>query len=268
MSDILNIIVFYDNYEEIKKYIEEVNKLNSQNVDIAIVVNKDTEHVAQLLIEVFPKIMFFDFKENVGYLNALIKVVNEIKGKTYKIYILSNTDIKYISENFFEYLLKKKYPANIGCVAPSVFSTKNNNFSNPHYVKRIKEKKMRRLVKIFSHPWLAQYYMKLADYKANKTKKEEKKSQDVYSPHGCFMIFVNDFICDLCKNEYGAKMYSEESYIGEMLIKNGKRCFYDSNIKIVHTEGAVTGKIDYVKKVKYMKESMEYILKNFYGDDE
>ena len=78
------------------------------------------------------------------------------------------------------------------------------------------------------------------------------------------MIFTKPFIQKICGNEYGVLLYSEESYIGEMLRKHNMKCFYDDSIEVVHLGSLVTGKVDYKKRFLLWKESIDYLLATFY----
>ena len=42
MKKIMNVIIYYDNYDEVYKYMKEVNSIALGLVDIVLVVNKDT----------------------------------------------------------------------------------------------------------------------------------------------------------------------------------------------------------------------------------
>lgn len=261
----LNIIVFYDNYLEIEFYLNNLFENNIQEeIDVCIVINKDTNNVANKILEKYKKNVFLkDYNQNVGYLNALLYVIKEIDISIYAYIILSNSDITYISKNFYHTLLSAKYNHDIGCIAPSVFSLNTKSYSNPHYKTRISRSKMKKNIFIFSHPLLANIYQKLSYYKAKK-KNVEEGSCYVYSPHGCFMIFSNEFIKSIIGNVYGVLLYSEESYIGEMLIKHKYKCYYDSELKINHIENAVTGKMKYKYKYRYISESLNNIMETFY----
>ncbi len=265
----LNIIVFYDNFDEIVLYINEIVNMKSNNIDVVVVVNKDSKNQVKQVREVFEedfrnRIRIIDFGENVGYLNALLYTIKKIEYKTYRYIILSNTDIHYNCNDFFDLLLKTEYNSRIGCIAPSVYASKAKSYSNPHYVTRIKKEKLIRLNHIFAHPILARFYLCLVKLKSSVKKKDEQDSRFVYSPHGCYMIFTNDFINDIYGCQYGVKLYSEESYIGEMLIKYGKKCFYDANLKVTHQESAVTGKLNYKNRFFEWRRSIDYILNTFY----
>lgn len=266
---ILNVIVFYNNKEEVKQYIEDSILIANGLLDIAVVVNSDKNNqIDTLLTELDDKtkecIKVYNFNENVGYLNALLKVIQKININDYLYIILSNTDILYSSSNFFTELSQKNYDKHIGCIAPSVFATKSQSYSNPHYINRIPKKSFKKLYLIFKYPHLGMYYLKLAELKAYKKRKIKKQSCMIYSPHGCYMIFTQQFIQKIEGYEYGVKMYSEESCIGELLKRYGYSCKYDSELEIVHQESSVTGKINYKKRFELWRESIKYILDTFY----
>lgn len=263
----LNFIIFYDNYLEVERYIENLNNVANSKVDLCIVVNKDSEKRANELLKKeyknIPSIEMKDYGENIGYLNAMIQSMPE-NVSDYQYYILSNTDIEYVTTNFFDKLDANVYDNEIGCIAPSVYSFLTQSYSNPHYLSRISKKQMQRNIFIFKYPIIAKLYFWLAGKKAHAKASSEKESCEVYSPHGCFMIFVNDFAMFITSQSYGVKMYSEESYVGEMLIKAGKKCYYDSSIKVNHIESAVTSSLGMKNKSKMFAESLQYIYDLFY----
>lgn len=265
----LNIIVFYENREEVESYISEVAHISDGMVDIVLIVNSDKAlQVNKMVIDLITKgincLQIIDYGDNVGYLNAMLKSIKKVDVDIYDYVILSNTDIHYGTKDFFHNLLKKDYSLEIGCIAPCVFVSKNKSYANPHYSERVPKEKLERLVKIFKYPFLAKFYLKLSMIKAGKNRTEKKSSCYVYSPHGSYMIFSKNFIKKIQGYEYGIKMYSEESAIGELLQKNGLKCYYDDSITVNHQESTVTGKINYKMRFALWRESLEYILKEFY----
>ena len=264
----LNIIVYYNNYIDVEAYICNLNRVANHRVDLIIVVNSDKEEKIRQQdwtnrFTNVDNIKIIDYKDNVGYLNAMLLTIKHMNLDKYDFVILSNTDIEYVTRDFYKILLGKYYEENIGCIAPNVYAVSTGTYSNPHYYERISEKKIRRNIFIFERPLLAQLYFQLASLKEKKNT-TVKESCYVYSPHGCFMIFTRDFLKKIKGNMYGVKMYSEESYIGELLIENNMRCYYDSEIMVKHMEGAVTSKLQYRLKAKYFAESLKYIYETFY----
>jgi glycosyltransferase, family 2 len=265
----LNIIIYYDNKEEVEAYITNVVAISDEMLDIVVVVNKDTKNLA---IELEDKLKsmgisickFINYGENVGYLNAMLFTIRKIDIKKYDYVILSNTDIEYSMNRFFYELSCKTYSANIGAIAPSIYSPNTQRYQNPHYLKRIKKSHFKRLYFLFKFPTLGKLYLQLSSFKRKKKPVLKEKSCMVYSPHGAYMIFTNKFISLISDYTYGALLYSEESCIGELLIKNGMKCYYDSTLEVIHYESTVTGSIDYKKRFDLWRKSIKVILDEFY----
>lgn len=265
----LNIIVYYNNYDEINSYLRELQEISDGIVDVAIVVNSNTDGKISCIIEQYvncmnPFVTVFDFEENVGYLNSLLNVIEKIQLYEYRFVILSNTDVHYCQKDFFSQLMSNQYENDVGSIAPCVYATKTKSYSNPHYMKRIPREKFLRLAFIFKYPCFAKFYLSLAAIKDRRSKKVKKPSCYVYSPHGCYMIFTNNFIQRLIGYRYGVLMYSEESFVGELLNKYGLKCYYDDSLNIQHHESSVTGKINYKKRFSMWRDSIFYILNEFY----
>lgn len=266
---ILNAIVFYNNYFEVKNYIDEVQKISEGIVDIIVVVNSDPEgKIEELKRDIKPikkmDVSIINYGENVGYLNTLLKPVKDINLELYDYYILSNTDINYPDPDFFEKLSHNEYQDDIGCIAPDVYNPTRRIHSNPHYKERIPREQIERLIKIFRYPTLGKWYLKLSGLKNKNKKLDKKESCYVYSPHGCYMIFSRKFIEAIKDYTYGVTLYSEESAIGELLCRYHFKCYYDDSIFVIHEASTVTGKINYKKRFSAWRESLEYILKEFY----
>lgn len=265
----LNIIIYYDNKEEVEAYITNVAAVSDEMLDIVVIVNKDTENsVAELenkLISMRISICkFINYGENIGYLNAMLFTIRNVEVEKYDYVILSNTDIDYSQKNFFYELSYKEYPENIGAIAPSIYSSNDKSYQNPHYLNRIDKNHLKRLYYIFKFPTLGRLYLQLSLLKRKQKPKLKKGSCIVYSPHGAYMIFTKKFISLISDYTYGALLYSEESCIGELLIKNGMKCYYDNALEVTHHESTVTGSIDYKKRFDLWRKSIKVILDEFY----
>jgi len=262
----LNVITLYDNAGEVEQYIDEALEISGGTVEIALVVNKDTADAAGGIEEKYRgrPVDVIRYGENVGYLNAMLKTIRERETEAYDYVILSNTDIRYGTKDFFRKLGEFTYSPEIGCIAPSVYATKSGSYSNPHYMERVPKAKIEQLIRIFRHPAAGRLYLQVAGIKAGKAKAEKKPGCYVYSPHGCYMIFTKAFTRAIRGYEYGVKLYSEEAAIGELLRKNGMKCYYDDRIEVIHEESSVTGKINDRARFTAWSQSLEYILKEFY----
>lgn len=270
----LNIVVYYDNSKEVVEYIKQADTSSTYyETDYIVSINKGgKEELTELLNYIAPEIKghigIIDPHGNIGYLNAMLFSISQLDLSDYKFIILSNTDISFKSSRFYDDLLKKEYPKYIGCIAPSVTTEKEDCYSNPHYVERISKEKLNRLCRIFSNRALMLFYSELSKAKSRAVKGIKQPSQFVYSPHGCFMIFSNDFAKKLLQEVYPPILYSEESFIGEMLIRNDLRCYYDSSLEVVHFENTTTRKLPSKEKCKFLTNSLKYIVSRFYEDNE
>lgn len=265
---IMNVIVFYDNLKEVLDYFRSATSTaGSQEADFVIVVNKNSCE-----LDLAREFAFLNLKDrlyilypsrNVGYINALFFAITSIK-KSYLFYILCNTDISYQQHDFFSSLLFKCFPADVGCVAPSVSSPNGDIFSNPHYIARISKFKMMRNAAVFSMPEISRIFIFFSRKKAVKTKSIKRPSQYVYSPHGCYMIFCSEFAKLLANEFYPPILYSEESFVGELLRIHGFKCYYDSSLQVIHYENAVTKTISTRNRLRFLSSSLLYIVHRFY----
>lgn len=269
MSDILNCIIFYNNYEEVSEYIKQLEKQTiSNNIKLAITVNKDTKNKSKLLSSSVIDIMLFDPQENLGYLNGMFYGYNKTLAKNFSIkwVILSNTDIEILDLKLFEKIIFSNYSTDIFCVAPSVYEKNNKVYENPQYYKRYTPKSLRKRIFIFSHPTFSKYYLKLSSIKSKLTRRQKQASSYVYSAHGSFFILKSSFLNSINRN-YMSLLYSEEAFIAEEVRLAKGRIFYDSSLEVIHNESQTTSKLGYKRKSKLISESLKKIYQHYFSED-
>ncbi|WP_342473084.1 hypothetical protein MHH70_08575 [Metasolibacillus sp. FSL H7-0170] len=273
MSSIVITVINYANEQEVIEYAKMLTKQTiAENLRLVVVNNKSTENVEFNLEDELSKINLnikvYIPDENLGYLNGCFygyekflecEIKSDIKWS-----VVSNTDILIEDEKFFEKLYVNKYSEDIWCIAPSIYSPTTQTFQNPQYLERHSLEKLNRIIKIHSNKYFAYVYAKLATFKARNKNTLEKESQFVYSAHGCFFILNPKFMKSLSTEKYGAFLYSEEAFIAESIRKHNKKCFYDNCLKLIHFENSVTGLLGVEKRAKYIKESLQYIVNEFY----
>lgn len=268
---ILNIVTLYSNEDEV---IEYAKKLSFQSISadlcLCIVVNKNGDMTEDsfnyLLSNLNLRVILYKPGKNLGYLNGLIYGYNQFAliHELPKWVVMSNTDIDFPNNDFFEKFLNKEYNENIWLIGPSIFSSENKSYDNPQYINRHTLSSLKRRIFIFKRPTLAYFYLKFANVKAKLRKRQKPASQYSYSLHGCF-FFVNKKFMDILKDKrYEPLMYSEEAYLAELVVMNNKKCYYDSQIEVIHTGSTVTGKLEINKRSHYIFESLEYIKNEFF----
>lgn len=271
---IVNIVTLYSNENEVIEYAQSLSSQSiAQNVILVIVVNKKSEKHDETFIKNIKNINLETYIyypiNNLGYLNGLIYGYNQYikEHDPAKWIVMSNTDINFSTNRFFEDFLINKYEDDIWMIGPSVFSSENKSYDNPQYCNRHTLQSINKRIYIFTRPKLAYCYLKLANLKAKLKKQLKLDSQFSYSVHGCF-FFINSNFMELLKNKrYTPLMYSEEAYLAELVRLNNKKCYYNSEIEVIHKGSTVTGKIEIERKSGYFLESLEYIKKEFYSKE-
>jgi len=275
MKQIVNVVDYYANEEEVITYAIALSQQTvAHHIMLVIIINKEGQTsigaFKEKINEIDLDILVLDPNENLGYMNGFIYGYNQYRQLFNNVpnwVVMSNTDIEFQNNSFFEDLLKKSYEENIWCIAPSVYSPANDSYNNPQYTERYIPEKLNRLIYIFERPALAYIYLKLANLKAKYVRKIRNNSQFVYSAHGCFLVMRCEFAELLRYRRYQALMYSEEAYIAEIIRAYRKRCFYDSTLEVIHNESTVTGKLNIRKKSKYIADSLKVIKEEFFMEN-
>lgn len=271
---ILVSIINYANEDEVLNFALHLAKQTiAKDILLTVTANKWTDGKRMWLYEMLNTvdldITLFDYQKNLGYLNGCLapyQVLREKMAFHVKWVVISNTDIEFASENFFEILLKQKYADDVGCVAPNVYVPTTGAFENPRYIRRFTRHEIQRRISIFSSIGIiSNAYQRLASIKAGRARNEEQESQYVYLAHGCCFA-VSDQVADaLCEIPYSALLYSEEAYVAEMAIQIGKRIYYDRELKLYHHENAVTGRLKNEQRAKMLADSLSMIYRQFYA---
>ena len=211
-------------------------------------------------------VILFQPNKNLGYMNGLIhgyRYYRDIYGIP-KYVVMSNTDIEIPDREYYSRLLNMEYGADVGCIGPSVYVKEKNTYDNPVCEERRTKKEVDKIIKIFSNPYLGGTYYYLSTLKGHFIKSKKTGSRFVYEVHGCYFILTGIFAEKIKDLEYGVLLYSEESYIAELVYKFGMKAYFDSTIEVVHLEHSTTKFIKCSKISKYMHESMTYIRDEFY----
>ena len=275
MKLIVHTVILYANEKEVFKHAKDLSQQTvAENIALVIVVNKRgdirLEDFKRKLDTLSIDTFVYNPNENLGYLNGTIYGYNQYCQETQdtpKWVVVSNTDIEFCNNKFFEDFLHKVYDNDVWCVAPSVYSSNNNSFDNPEYIDRCKKEKIDRLIYFYERPFLAYLYEKTAKLKGKLGRNKKQDSQFIYSAKGCFFILRNEMASLLNDRKFKVLMYSEESYIAEIIRNRDKKTYYDCTIEVIHNESTVTGKLQIQQKAKYVVESLKVIRDEFYIED-
>lgn len=272
MKKIVNVIICYNNISEIMEYASALSVLKgSKEISLVVVVNMLNNATISELRSNLSSLPFETLvvtkNENLGYMNGLIfgyQQYREYSNHIPDYVMMSNTDIKYPNDNFLVELSDREYDNDIWCIGPSVYAPNKDSYDNPVCYERRSKRQIERLIRIFSTPILNVTYVTLSDIKASLKKPHKQDSSTVYEVHGCFFIITGEYAELLKDKVYGALLYSEETFVAELIYKNKKMIYYDNNLEIQHLEHTVTGKMNKKKIAKYLADSMSVIKRDFY----
>ncbi len=275
MKPIVHIVILYANEEEVLYHVQELSRQTAaQYIAVVIVINKKGD----LQLESFKKRLeaitidsyLYDPSENLGYLNGAMFGYEQYCHANQYVpdwVVVSNTDIEFGSTSFYENFLHNRYDHDVWCVGPSVYNFKKSSYDNPEYIKRCSFEKINFLIYIYERPLLAYLHEVAAKLKGKLSRNKKQKSQFMYSAKGCFLILRNELAAILIERKYKALMYSEESYIAEIVLQYNKKCYYDHTIEVIHNESTVTGRLALEKRAKYIADSLKIIRNEFYIEE-
>ena len=89
---------------------------------------------------------------------------------------------------------------------------------------------------------------------------------DIYAGHGSFMMLTKHFFIHYKKIEYPIFLFGEELYLAELIRMADLRVRYVPGLEVIDMEHASTGKMKKAFYYKCNKESIDYILENFYNE--
>lgn len=183
--------------------------------------------------------------------------------------IYCNPDI-LVGQNFFNELDQCFQKKKAAIVAPSIICLDEGFDQNPMYTARIRKNKLNFLSFVFSNNFLYRTHTALSDFirktfkKIKKSEKScEKKSREIYAPHGSMLIF---FDVNFFKNlpPYPCFLFGEELFLAEEARNQGLKIIYDPKIEVTDIRHASINSMDsdYLRELSY--ESIRFILKTYY----
>lgn len=275
MKRIILGVTCFNNETEVVNFVKGIQRQSIDIVELIVSItctNINTYNVlSSSIIDIKKpnlKIKVYNAEKNLGYLNACIYGIKKslIEYKEADWIIISNTDIEFKENIFFEKLIKQSFSTDVWCVGPAIIDN-TNQYRNPYIKTRPTKRSLMKMKFIYKCRLLNSIYFKA--YQINKKIKEReysnlKNSCYTYAIHGC--IFIITFLCfkELEKISKGIFMYGEENLIGEIVYGNKKLTYYWADSLVYHNNSQVTSRISDKNKLKWKNDSIEFILEKFY----
>lgn len=267
MIEIAIAVTCYGNENEIIEFAHKLsNQKESEKMVLLVTCNKckNAEKLRSDLRKIKIHTEVFEPGKNLGYLHGCLYGLKSYD-ENYKWGIISNTDVDFVSNKFFETFLNKNYKSEIGCIGADIVLKVTGKHQNPFALVRPSNKIMKIRQLAYSNYGLYKLYFGLSDLKGKIQKKAspEKKGY-IYGAHGSVIILRAECIKKMIADDIQIFMYGEELYIAEKLKENQFLTYYDTDLKIIHNENQVTGKVTSRIKQKWCSQSINFLVKRYW----
>ncbi|QVK17165.1 glycosyltransferase family 2 protein [Mycoplasmatota bacterium] len=269
MKQILICCVNYHNPQEVIDYITHLRKQTVyEQIDVVVTDNSESKDEFQFLKMHLDDIYVYQSSKNLGYIHGInygLKKYLETHSRPEWI-VISNTDITYQDNEFFEKLFTF-YPDGYDCVvAPCIYSLENNSYQNPLVINRYTKLKMFFLTYVFKFTFIERCFDALNNIK-NKFQLRKISllpNQEIYSAHGSCLIINKCYFEKGGNLEYGSFLFGEELFISEQVRQLEGKVFFDNRLKVNHHEHATISKEKRKRINQFYFDSMEYLYKEYY----
>ena len=264
---ILIVAVTYNSYPELRSYLSsiEISAEQSPNTEVTVRVADNSINKEKVDITGFKKIKIEICPlDNKGYLGGAQDIINTQPDiYQYDYVAISNVDI-VLSVDFFKKLQGYTLQKDVAWLATKIWSKAEGRDRNPKIVSRPGKIKLQIVNFLYRFPILDFLYTKTL-YK-RKTMYTPSPEIDIYAGHGSFMMLTKHFFMHYKKIEYPIFLFGEELYLAELIHMADLRVRYVPGLEVIDMEHASTGKMKKAFYYKCNKESIDYILENFYNE--
>lgn len=271
MDRFLVSVSCYNNDDEIVAFAKDLaNQVNRKQLYLLVTCNSclDFNLLQNRVVSAFENTKLFNPGSNLGYIHGcLYGIVNS--GIDYDWALISNTDIQFRTDDFFEQLTTNVIE-NVWCIGPDIILSATGEYQNPYMITRPSKQQIIKWKLMFSNRFTYELSCRLAKIKHKCFPKKQflTDKEFVYAIHGSCFLLRKGCVEAIERLRDPIFMYGEELLVAEVVRSHNKLCKYVKNAGIYHNENQVTGKIDYAKKFDWVKTSQGYILNKFYTDVE
>ncbi len=264
-NEIVISVACYRNDDEIIEFAKQLlSQKNHEHITLLVTCNavNDFDKLKERLNGVGQRYMAFNPQKNLGYLHGCLYGLEAAK-INYGWALITNTDITFCSDDFFERLLNIDTDG-VWAVGPDVTLKSTNKRQNPFMVNRPSSSWLRTRRIAFSNVLFYRLFRSLSKLK-NKGSHNEAvcNSGKVYSIHGSCMLLKKQCVDAVICNNDPIFMYEEELLVSELCLENGKSVYFNGEASIIHNENQTTGKIGLKRRQGWIKSSLKYICKRF-----
>jgi len=263
------ITVNYNNFENIKNYINSVFSINKE-IDIYIYDNNSDQEYKQKIKEYlnninFKNIKFIESDLNIGYFPAIRKVYDKfIKNENFDYLIVSNNDIFINDKLFFEKL--EKYLDKYHVIAPRIISLISGKDQNPY-----RETSIKKIHKIAYKIYYSNIFIGLICYYLREFLRlfEKRKipllsEREIFGAHGSFIIFTKKFFENGGYIEDSNFLYGEEDSITGICLQHNMKIGFVPELIVYHDEHKTTNAHSFkIRNYCYLRKAYKNVKEKF-----
>lgn len=266
MKKIAIYCVNYKSYNALYNYLlslEHAANRSQEPLAVNVYVADNTDDGSQSIVTDSSTVSIhaFPFHENMGYFGAIHKMMEESSPLEFDYTIISNVDV-LLDEDFFLRLVRYEASADLGWIAPQIYSNLEERDRNPKIMQRYPKRKLQVLQTLFRFPPLYNLYTHTV-YKSKKLARHS--AGEIYAGHGSFIILTRRFFRECGIINYPVFLFCEEIYLGEQCRSHGLKVRYEPTLRVADAEHASTGTFKRSKYCRYNLEAITYILKTYYA---
>ncbi len=265
MKKVLVNAVCYNNFDTIVEFVNGFSGIDGAIEYHINIINNGRDIPDSILKELEDKsnVTLLSGHGNIGYFpGALVGLNNVSNIESYNCMIVCNMDLR-VDEKFSSVLSACNTS---GVIAPKIFSTHENRDRNPKVVNRYTRADIKKFKLMYSIPYAMMLYSKtIYGIRKNKTKSVDVKDNDIYAPHGSFIIFNENLHSWFDYLSYPVFLFGEEIHVGEVAIANKERVTYCKDIIVIDEDHGSTGleSEHFIRKNNLI--AVEYLLKKYWS---
>lgn len=265
IRDIAVAVTCYNNEDEVLEFAKHLsNQSLIDKIQLLVTCNAciNFERFQVKLLSVLPTALAFNPGKNLGYLHGCLYGVKKSESN-YAWVMISNTDIEFTDNDYFEKLLQSAADDNdIWCIGSDIVLKANGAHQNPFLSQRPSKRKFSLWKTVYSSYPLFRLYFKLYALKHKEEANADIKSSFIYATHGSCFLLKDECVNKIIEENPGIFMYGEELLVAEIIKENNKKCYLNIDTCVLHNENQVTGRIGNRKKQGWFKQSINYLFEN------
>lgn len=253
------ICVNYNNASISISYIENVQKVKSNNsVKIIIVDNSSEEDDYEILNTYIENLQddtvsLIRSKQNLGYFNGLNIGIKQALNEGFNEYqIVGNNDIEFFS-NFLEVLSKITLKENDMILSPDVITSEGIH-ENPHVVEKISFFRWLKHEIYFSNYYIA-WLITLFYSAERKPKLFDPQRKYIHMGIGALYVLTPNFFLKFSELWDKVFLYGEEAILSGQILSVDGKILYEPSLRCYHNESATTSKLTSKSKYNITRKS-------------